>query len=131
MTSAAGPRPTGRPSTISPRSTKRSEERRVGKEWRSLCDWSSDVCSSDLTTLKNAMTLMMQNSDNAMTKAVEDYFGRANVQAYANSIGLSATQINHDIGCGTPANRTSVNDLTKIYEEIGRASCRERVEITV
>src|SRR5436190_564685 len=28
--------------------TFRSEERRVGKEWRSLCDWSSDVCSSDL-----------------------------------------------------------------------------------
>src|SRR5438132_992050 len=28
----------------------RSEERRVGKEGRSLCDWSSDVCSSDLNT---------------------------------------------------------------------------------
>src|SRR5882672_10019127 len=28
--------------------TLRSEERRVGKECRSLCDWSSDVCSSDL-----------------------------------------------------------------------------------
>src|SRR5436190_1855352 len=27
----------------------RSEERRVGKEDRSLCDWSSDVCSSDLS----------------------------------------------------------------------------------
>src|SRR5215204_2007379 len=27
---------------------KRSEERRVGKECRSRCDWSSDVCSSDL-----------------------------------------------------------------------------------
>src|SRR5882672_8420835 len=26
----------------------RSEERRAGKECRSLCDWSSDVCSSDL-----------------------------------------------------------------------------------
>src|SRR5260221_336269 len=26
----------------------RSEERRVGEECRSLCDWSSDVCSSDL-----------------------------------------------------------------------------------
>src|SRR5438034_1364290 len=26
----------------------RSEERRVGKGGRSLCDWSSDVCSSDL-----------------------------------------------------------------------------------
>src|SRR5476649_766567 len=29
----------------------RSEERRVGKECRSLCDWSSDVCSSDLGRL--------------------------------------------------------------------------------
>src|SRR5882672_4454941 len=29
-------------------SCRRSEERRVGKECRSLCDWSSDVCSSDL-----------------------------------------------------------------------------------
>src|SRR6476646_5601330 len=28
--------------------TVRSEERRVGKECRSRCDWSSDVCSSDL-----------------------------------------------------------------------------------
>src|SRR5882672_8112311 len=32
----------------SSRGSKRSEERRVGKECRSLCDWSSDVCSSDL-----------------------------------------------------------------------------------
>src|SRR5918998_638614 len=27
---------------------RRSEERRVGKEGRSRCDWSSNVCSSDL-----------------------------------------------------------------------------------
>src|SRR5579875_3644282 len=31
-----------------PTTAARSEERRVGKECRSLCDWSSDVCSSDL-----------------------------------------------------------------------------------
>src|SRR5476649_1893594 len=31
-----------------PESSTRSEERRVGKECRSRCDWSSDVCSSDL-----------------------------------------------------------------------------------
>src|SRR5882672_5853157 len=30
----------------------RSEERRVGKECRSRCDWSSDVCSSDLRALR-------------------------------------------------------------------------------
>src|SRR5882672_10284107 len=34
------------PRTVS--CSRRSEERRVGKEYRSLCDWSSDVCSSDL-----------------------------------------------------------------------------------
>src|SRR5947207_160466 len=33
---------------VAERSSRRSEERRVGKECRSLCDWSSDVCSSDL-----------------------------------------------------------------------------------
>src|SRR5882672_11188088 len=33
--------------TLAPGCT-RSEERRVGKECRSRCDWSSDVCSSDL-----------------------------------------------------------------------------------
>src|SRR5476649_2483486 len=31
-----------------PSLSSRSEERRVGKECRSRCDWSSDVCSSDL-----------------------------------------------------------------------------------
>src|SRR5476649_1384685 len=35
----------------------RSEERRVGKECRSLCDWSSDVCSSDLQGQKIASIL--------------------------------------------------------------------------
>src|SRR6202022_2756539 len=35
----------------------RSEERRVGKECRSRCDWSSDVCSSDLLNpLRNDST---------------------------------------------------------------------------
>src|SRR6476646_5029558 len=35
-------------STTRPKVASRSEERRVGKECRSRCDWSSDVCSSDL-----------------------------------------------------------------------------------
>src|SRR5579875_2649081 len=35
----------------------RSEERRVGKECRSLCDWSSDVCSSDLDEREDLRTL--------------------------------------------------------------------------
>src|ERR671926_142303 len=34
--------------SVVPAPAPRSEERRVGKECRSRCDWSSDVCSSDL-----------------------------------------------------------------------------------
>src|SRR5215204_679802 len=33
----------------------RSEERRVGKECRSRCDWSSDVCSSDLEEIASSL----------------------------------------------------------------------------
>src|SRR5215204_4817657 len=42
--------------------TLRSEESRVGKECRSLCDWSSDVCSSDLDimTERYEVTTMLQ-----------------------------------------------------------------------
>jgi hypothetical protein len=70
--------------------------------------------------LKNAMTLMMQQSDNAMTRAVVDHFGIANIQAYASSIGLTATHINHEVGCPTlnTLNTTSLADLTKIYEGV-------------
>src|SRR5579875_2075526 len=42
-------------------STHRSEERRVGKECRSLCDWSSDVCSSDLDA--DAATILRDVQD--------------------------------------------------------------------
>jgi len=37
------------------RATMRSEERRVGKECISRCDWSSDVCSSDLMLILDLM----------------------------------------------------------------------------
>src|SRR5476649_982886 len=52
-----------------PASSPRSEERRVGKECRSLCDWSSDVCSSDLEETASAMeeltATVKQNADSA------------------------------------------------------------------
>src|SRR5476649_1480008 len=40
------------------RSARRSEERRVGKECRSRCDWSSDVCSSDLLVMIENVVLL-------------------------------------------------------------------------
>src|SRR6202049_3948525 len=39
----------------------RSEERRVGKECRYRCDWSSDVCSSDLMKTSAGCALYQRN----------------------------------------------------------------------
>src|ERR1035437_7718030 len=38
----------------------RSEERRVGKESRYRCDWSSDVCSSDLERVCPALSMYIE-----------------------------------------------------------------------
>src|SRR6202049_3662716 len=43
----------------------RSEERRVGKECRSQCDWSADVCSSDLVELETLRLLLKQMHPNS------------------------------------------------------------------
>jgi hypothetical protein len=63
---------------------------------------------------------MMVNSNNNMTMAVLDYLGKAYVQSYANSIGMSHTVINHYIGCPTlpTLNTTSIGDITRVYEGV-------------
>src|SRR5436190_705438 len=45
----------------------RSEERRVGKECRSLCDWSSDVCSSDLERSSRRLSMNSAASTSSST----------------------------------------------------------------
>src|SRR5476649_444518 len=72
----------------------RSEERRVGKECRSRCDWSSDVCSSDLSA-----------------------------ELYGIRCAASKSQ-----GRRRNGRLGEVPDLVEtLADEIGRASCRERV----
>src|SRR5215204_751247 len=72
----------------------RSEERRVGKECRSRCDWSSDVCSSDL--------------ERRRLGGVQD------PQAGCLDLYLAGRQVEVFVPLRAP-------------DEIGRASCRERV----
>src|SRR5476649_101123 len=50
----------------------RSEERRVGKECRSLCDWSSDVCSSDLDGLEGRHSASGRRGGRRPEEAVEE-----------------------------------------------------------
>src|SRR5882672_7827896 len=72
----------------------RSEERRVGKECRSRCDWSSDVCSSDLDCRG-----LVDGDDVLLAVRHRRLPGRGSRET-------------------APA---------KARNEIGRASCRERV----
>src|SRR4030095_5999933 len=75
----------------------RSEERRVGKERRSLWDWSADVCSADL---------------DGKIRAEWTY-------------GVDPNPLQDALG-GRTRSRYPAGD-----PEIGRASCREREEISV
>jgi hypothetical protein len=77
-----------------------------------------DYASTNTTNLKNADTLMMQNSDNRMTRGVLEKYTKPAMLSYAAALGLTSTSINHNIGCPTSAthNYTTLVDLGRIYE---------------
>jgi hypothetical protein len=81
-----------------------------------------DICPDDFshvgsTNLKNADSLMMQSSDNRMTKGVLTKYGKAAMLAEAAHLKMTHTKINHNIGCPTTAthNATSLGDLSALY----------------
>src|SRR5689334_10441134 len=113
----------------------RSEERRVGKECRSRwspyrssrrrhtrwnCDWSSDVCSSDLGILRY------------FNVAGADPAGRAgqNTPAATHLIKVAvqaALGLRDKISVFGTDYPTPDGTCIRDYIQIGRASCRERV----
>ena len=70
------------------------------------------------TSLVNADKLMMQNSDNRMTRGILEEYGKPAMLSQAAQLGMTSTAINHNIGCPTAAthNSTSLSDLDKVYE---------------
>jgi hypothetical protein len=70
------------------------------------------------TNLKNADQQMMWVSDNRMTRGILEKYGKPAMLSYAAALGLTATAINHNIGCPTAAthNLTTLADLGKVYE---------------
>src|SRR5438128_6097926 len=84
-------------------------------------DWSSDVCSSDLTVSalaaldRNDTTKAKTDLEVATDSATRLYGARPNDQVAVKLAGLLATRGNVEQARG----------------EIGRASCRERVEVEV
>src|SRR5438034_555055 len=109
----------------------RSEERRVGKGGRSLYDWSSDVCSSDLV-------ISPPDGDMAAYMAsLDKLLGRRDV-VYWPTHGPAITEPKTHVRAFIAHRRereTGILDCLSAsvgeIDEIGRASCRERGEITV
>ncbi|MBC7771326.1 MAG: serine hydrolase [Pyrinomonadaceae bacterium] len=79
-------------------------------------------CDSGNELLSAAIREMMEQSDNNRTKAIHDRYGRGVLNAYAQAIGAASTQVNHDIGCGLPANHFTLRDSNTIYEKIADGS---------
>jgi hypothetical protein len=86
-----------------------------------------DICpdnfsSTATTNQKDADTRMMWNSDNRMTRGILEKYGKASMLTLASQIGMKATAINHNIGCGSPSNYTTLYDLGRVYESFQNGS---------
>lgn len=74
------------------------------------------------TTLEDALRRMMQNSDNRTTQAVENHFGKANINALAASIGMSSTVLTSTLGSGIPGNFLTLADAGRLYEGVANGT---------
>src|SRR5690606_40425148 len=82
-------------------------------------DWSSDVCSSDLGNLPGVF---------CRYNIISQHETRIGVQVVNELIVQGAPSAQNEIG-GFPA--PAITRRAVLGREIGRASCRERVEIAV
>ncbi len=87
----------------------------------------SGSCGSINETLDNAMRLMMRDSDNLRTKAIENRYSRTTLNNYADTtLSLDSTQVNTTIGCfcvtSTTGNDMTARDGVSIYEKIADGS---------
>jgi hypothetical protein len=93
-----------------------------------------DICPLDApevdankrtTTLQDGLAKTMQNSDNRTTRGLQLRYGQAALNARADSLGMSNTELRQVLGCGFRNNLR--NDLTlvdvgKLYEAVANGS---------
>src|SRR5205085_4488695 len=83
------------------------------------CDWSSDVCSSDLSDLRSAEEAL-DRADAHLERSGGEAYTEAEILSFRAS--LRSTQ-------GRFREAVKLLDRALAVREIGRASCRERGEI--
>lgn len=95
--------------------------------WGDSCtDDHSDESPQNKEELSESLKLMMKNSDNRRTNAIQDRFGRSAINITAHSVvGMSANSaINHKFGCQGPAsdspNRLTLVDVGRLYEKVAQ-----------
>lgn len=84
-------------------------------------DYSRTSANLTQTTLADGLNRMMGVSDNRTTQGVDFRYGRASINAYATSIGMSNTVINQTLGCGFRDGgfvRLTLDDITRMFEGV-------------
>src|SRR5437868_1319032 len=107
----------------------RSEERRVGKEWRSKRDWSSDVCSSDLCAGRQGSHPQDQRRQRLHAPGKRAGPGGARPQETDRQLYRDPIDRRERLDLQGERRRLQGQDRRGHADQIGRASCRERVEI--
>jgi len=65
----------------------------------------------------------MWHSDNARTREITDKFGDGAINAFAASIGMQNSAINHIIGCGGPTpDQLTLADAATLYEGVANGT---------
>ncbi len=85
------------------------------------CPSTNSSCNSGNEDLIIAIEEMLEQSDNNRTMELELRYGRATLNNYAASLGLTHTHLNHQLGCGwydQPRNQFSLEDAGLLYEYI-------------
>src|SRR5207249_8669813 len=96
---------------------------------RSKRDWSSDVCSSDLKLL--ALQSLMQALGKRPQKKNLIYFSNGITQTGADNQSALRAATAAAVKANVSIYSMDIRGLQAFPPEIGRASCRERVEIAV
>ena len=87
--------------------------------------WESSLANRRTTTIQDGLNKMMQVSDNRTTRGVVLKYGFPALNALADTIGMTATNLAQNVGCGL--NNGLRNDLTlvdagKLYEGVSNGS---------
>jgi hypothetical protein len=73
--------------------------------------------------LSTALQEMMWHSDNARTREITDTFGDPSINAFALSIGMPNSRINHIIGCAGPVpDQFTLVDAASLYENVANGT---------